>query len=203
MKYAWAVIAALCLVSTVALARDYDPTTSRYIEADPIGLDGSSPPSMNVYGYADQNPVTHIDPTGQNAITLPIELCVRNPAACAATATATAAAVGQLVNNMSPGAPAPSVPSDQAPATPQQCPSQNSCPPCSPPRGTQCYEDADYGRPHAGLSPHYHIAQMNQYPYPDCTCVWQSAGGKVGVGVLAEPSAGMEPCSSYGDYQGR
>ncbi|MBS0564979.1 MAG: RHS repeat-associated core domain-containing protein [Proteobacteria bacterium] len=32
--------------------RDYDPTTGRYVEADPLGLiDGAS-----VYGYAHQNP---------------------------------------------------------------------------------------------------------------------------------------------------
>ena len=40
--------------------RDYDPTTGRYIEADPLGLvDGAS-----VYGYAFQNPGRYIDPRG-------------------------------------------------------------------------------------------------------------------------------------------
>ena len=40
--------------------RDYDPTTGRYIQADPLGLvDGAS-----VYGYALQNPGRYIDPTG-------------------------------------------------------------------------------------------------------------------------------------------
>ncbi|WP_157265855.1 RHS repeat-associated core domain-containing protein [Thiobacillus thioparus] len=45
-------------------ARDYDPTTGRYIEADPIGLDGG----MNLYGYANQNPLLFTDPTGTIAI---------------------------------------------------------------------------------------------------------------------------------------
>ncbi|MGB7271449.1 MAG: RHS repeat-associated core domain-containing protein, partial [Albidovulum sp.] len=37
--------------------RDYDPTTGRYLQADPLGLvDGAS-----VYGYARGNPVTHYD----------------------------------------------------------------------------------------------------------------------------------------------
>ncbi len=41
--------------------RDYDPTTGRYIQADPLGLvDGAS-----VYGYAGQNPNRYIDQRGE------------------------------------------------------------------------------------------------------------------------------------------
>ena len=41
--------------------RDYDPTTGRYIQADPLGLvDGAS-----VYGYARQSPGRYTDPTGE------------------------------------------------------------------------------------------------------------------------------------------
>ncbi len=41
--------------------RDYDPTTGRYLQADPLGLvDGAS-----VYGYAGQSPMMNIDPSGQ------------------------------------------------------------------------------------------------------------------------------------------
>jgi RHS repeat-associated protein len=41
--------------------RDYDPTTGRYIQPDPLGLiDGAS-----VYGYVKQNPGRWIDPTGE------------------------------------------------------------------------------------------------------------------------------------------
>ncbi len=40
--------------------RDYDPTTGRYIQADPLGLvDGAS-----VYGYVTNNPMRRIDPRG-------------------------------------------------------------------------------------------------------------------------------------------
>ena len=40
--------------------RDYDPTTGRYLQADPLGLvDGPS-----VYGYARMSPVVWIDPWG-------------------------------------------------------------------------------------------------------------------------------------------
>ena len=39
---------------------DYDPTTGRYLQADPLGLvDGAS-----VYGYAGQNPGRYVDPFG-------------------------------------------------------------------------------------------------------------------------------------------
>jgi uncharacterized protein RhaS with RHS repeats len=42
--------------------RDYDPTTGRYLEPDPLGLvDGAS-----VYGYARQNPGRYIDPRGED-----------------------------------------------------------------------------------------------------------------------------------------
>jgi RHS repeat-associated protein len=41
--------------------RDYDPTTGRYLQADPLGLvDGAS-----VYGYVRQSPLSLTDPTGE------------------------------------------------------------------------------------------------------------------------------------------
>jgi RHS repeat-associated protein len=41
--------------------RDYDPTTGRYLQADPLGLvDGAS-----VYGYANQSPMMYVDPRGE------------------------------------------------------------------------------------------------------------------------------------------
>ena len=41
--------------------RDHDPTTGRYVEADPLGrVDGAS-----VYGYVKQNPQRWTDPNGE------------------------------------------------------------------------------------------------------------------------------------------
>ena len=44
--------------------RDYDPTTGRYLQADPLGL----VPGPSLYGYAMQSPMMYADPDGEHPV---------------------------------------------------------------------------------------------------------------------------------------
>ncbi|MFG2952002.1 RHS repeat-associated core domain-containing protein [Streptomyces adustus] len=59
-------------------AREYDPTTGRFLTPDPL-LDPGSPQSWNAYDYADDTPVTTSDPSGTCA---DIDCPTRNCPSC-------------------------------------------------------------------------------------------------------------------------
>ncbi len=144
---------------------------------------------MNLYVYTGNDPVNWIDPWGLDAVSTGltvigwgIAIAEPTPAGEVAMTAITAAKIAKGVKDAA-----------------EECEDDE---PCDPPEGTRCYEGPDYGKPHGGLSPHYHIYEM-QKKRSNNQCFWRYLGGKVGVGVVATPSAGMKKCSSYSNFTGR
>ena len=61
--------------------RDYDPAVGGYVKSDPIGLAGGS---YSTYAYGNENPLSRTDPTGRNAVAIPVGvgIAVVGVAAC-------------------------------------------------------------------------------------------------------------------------
>lgn len=51
-------------------ARYYDPSLGRFISRDPIGYEGG----LNLYGYCENDPVNHSDPSGHVGVPFPLPL---------------------------------------------------------------------------------------------------------------------------------
>jgi RHS repeat-associated protein len=70
--------------------RDFDPAVGKYVESDPIGLNGG----INTYAYADSNTVSKADPDGKQAeITIPARAAIGIGFICAAILSCRDAAI--------------------------------------------------------------------------------------------------------------
>jgi RHS repeat-associated protein len=144
--------------------RDYDPSTGRYAESDPIGLGGG----ITTYGYVDGNPLSYQDARGENpGAVLGGEIgTLVEPGG----GTAVGAIVGGLINA-----------GIVYVAAKYFCPNKPNCPPCSPyPAGTVGFARLDTTHTHYPvMGPHLHLRVVRQRPPPDCACFWNDNNPKV------------------------
>jgi len=153
-------------------ARDYEPGTGRYIESDPVGLEGG----LSTYSYANGDPLDAVDPSGLSHF---FPGC--NSGGCHAPAPAP----GPWSPN--PGGSAPSRPNlggafmDATLTLYRLCNPHRGCPPCKLLDGTEVQPGQisyRYDRlpattiQHGIAGDHLNLYKANQNPN-NCKCFWQ------------------------------
>jgi RHS repeat-associated protein len=190
--------------------RDYDSSTGRYIQSDPIGLYGGT---FSTYGYVGGNPVRYSDPSG---LCGPLCAAEVGGAATGSGAVATGGAASWNGQQSSPSGSQPFWPkwvrdlfpsldpdyqwvsedgsgatsASKSPA--YQC-KPKSCTECSPPKGTICYSEQHTTHTHYPYEDHYHIFVMTQDE--ECACRWKPLKKGLGhKGAIDAPPPGAIPC---------
>lgn len=139
--------------------------SARYIQADPIGLEGGP----NAYSYANNAPTIHTDPQGLFVPLLAIPgLCAGG--GCEALLIGTGILMSQAGQQAAQSAKSSSC-------------EDNKCPPCKTvsgkivPVGTVAYRPLDVipddVKQHGVYGSHHNIFVAKQYPHPKCDCFWQ------------------------------
>lgn len=155
--------------------RNYNPATGRYVQSDPIGIQGGT----NTYIYTLQNPLKNIDPQGlEVAAPFPWPRSVP-PVATSASATGLGAACAAILIGALAPVNATSVCADLPPPPDSDCPTP--CPPCKTisgklvPVGTIGYRPLDVIPDdvvqHGVAGSHHNIFVANQNPN-NCRCFW-------------------------------
>ena len=161
--------------------RDYDPSTGRYIQADPIGLEGDP----NPYAYAMNNPLRYSDPSGLFADI--ILRLIRDNIARQIGDAATKATNSVLDDIFPPKTQCP-VPGGDDDDKPCRTISGKLVP-----AGTIAYRPLDTpSRPQHGIvGPHYNLYRANRNPN-NGRCFWQSIGA-VPARALPRGAIPIEP----------
>ena len=188
--------------------RDLDPVLGRWISRDPIGYDGSQ---FNLFEYVSSNPLSRVDPTGelQTAVTTTVIRVagrVPSPAAACIETAVTSFTFGYAVSSVVSPCLTEIICSwyidslnNDPPAPPP--PPTGRCLPCNPASGTIGWERTDFtGAAHFNKipprgyvsTPHMHVKQVNQTPYPECKCKWN----KLNDVIAGTNNAGMPNANS-------